>query len=278
MKATIPVSVSASRNLVSFQHRTSESLRIVRFRYDQGEQEVPDLAQLRHERRVALPTADAGGFEYRLPADSSIALEVDKAADARAAVTAIADVLAELHGWGDDSVATGAHATPSWIRRLKGHLRAIRCSANDVAAFLGREIPAEYFDAPLVPTSSSRPCLLHGAPSLALTYLTEQRALVLAGEDISTGPPEMDWGFLVGEIAEIALLGSYPIARHCQVLNSIVDTYTPGMDRRSIMAFAQHRTVLHILDYADSFISTIDDMTDEWFALLRSIQWDQILP
>ncbi len=278
MKTSDPVSVSVSRNLVSVQHRTPDSLNIVRIRSDRGERETPDLTRVQRVSGAVVPSATSDEFEYRLPADSSIALDADSAEDARIAVTAIGHVLDELHRSGQDMVTSGVPTGPPWIRRLEAHLRELRCAATEVDEILRREIPAEYFDLPLMPQASSRPGLLHGAPSLASVYLTADRGVVLTGEDLSIGPPETDWGFLIGELGEIALFESFPIAHHCRALSTIIDTHTAGLDRRSIMAFAQHRSVLHVLDYADTFVATADDLTDELFTLLRSIQWDGILP
>ncbi len=148
MKTSDPVSVSVSRNLVSVQHRTPDSLNIVRIRSDRGERETPDLTRVQRVSGAVVPSATSDEFEYRLPADSSIALDADSAEDARIAVTAIGHVLDELHRSGQDMVTSGVPTGPPWIRRLEAHLRELRCAATEVDEILRREIPAEYFDLP----------------------------------------------------------------------------------------------------------------------------------
>ncbi len=236
------------------------------------------MSSLIRERGISgaiVPEEVSGGYEYRLPPGSMLALEADTSKRARVVAEAACRVVRALHvgAAGPDS---GIPAAPPWIRRLESHRRRIRHDSTPTGALVRSAIPRDYLDIPIVP-SATRPTLLHGAPSLATTYLADGRGLVLTGEDVSTGPPETDWGFLLGELADIALFDSFPVAGHGRDVLAVVDTYTEGLDRGLITSFAQHRQVLHALDYLDSFVTGTDEVPHEIFTILRKIQWDTIL-
>ncbi|MGW5384127.1 hypothetical protein [Nocardia sp. NPDC003963] len=271
-------SVSCSNNLVSVRTREGDRSRLVRVR---GDGAGPDSLEFWRTAAVSgavVPAVNRGAYEYDLPGTAVSALDISDPSPVRSAVGQICDALTAVHGLAVGTSVLGAMPGPRWIRRLGNRIAHIRNHPGDLGAAVRREIPDDYGRDPRAwyPVGH-RSGLLHGAPSLADVYIASDGVTVLLGEDGAAGLPEMDWGYLRGEIQEIAQLDSFPIASRCAEALEIISRHTSRLDGRLIDVFAEHRRVLHALDYIDSFVENVEDLPGSIITLLGGVKWTLLI-
>ncbi|MFF3333703.1 hypothetical protein ACFYWX_29840 [Streptomyces sp. NPDC002888] len=102
------------------------------------------------------------------------------------------------------------------------------------------------------------PVLLHGEPSLGLIVLPREGVsppVLLTGESLSSGPPEFDTGWLLGELAEMADIAHRnaphqdSVALLSTMAQSLLDARGP-LETPLLARVATLRRLTHLLDFA----------------------------
>ncbi|MEU4646259.1 hypothetical protein [Nocardia fluminea] len=270
------LAVTYSHSLISISDRRDEALHITRHRYDDAATLVPVLISAGDVGDAAVPALVADGYEYRLPSESVNGLHVTSSDSACRAAEAVCSVLVTLHNAtsrlsGSDISRLGP---PPWVQRLDKYLTKARVDPTFLSRELRAEIPDRYLSTPILPPHQGPACLLHGAPSLATTYLAGEQRFVLTTEDVSIGPPELDWAFFLGELAELELFDSFTTACYTDAISEVVEPNLVGLDHSLIDGMVQHRRMLHVLDYIASFVNVHHQVPQAVFTILRTIQWE----
>lgn len=107
--------------------------------------------------------------------------------------------------------------------------------------------------------------LVHGFASLGALVPPLHRGPValLTGEDLGAGRPELDLGWLLGDLAELAwavpVFGDGPTGP--DLPGVLLDAYGPGADRERAARAAVLRIALHMRDFA-AYCGWSDELTD----------------
>lgn len=116
-----------------------------------------------------------------------------------------------------------------------------------------------------VPRGQER--LLHGAVSLGTTVppARDGRAALLTGEDLCTGVPEQDLGWLLGELRELALvssrgMGGSSALDYASLESALLTGYGAGPSPELLGRFVLLRVATHMHDYA-AYVGWHDDLS-----------------
>lgn len=114
-------------------------------------------------------------------------------------------------------------------------------------------------------TAPAAPVLVHGFASLGALIPPLHRGPValLTGEDLGAGRPELDLGWLLGDLAELAwAVPVFGDGRPGPDLPGVLlDAYGPGADRAWAARAAVLRIVAHMRDFA-AYCDWSDELTD----------------
>lgn len=93
---------------------------------------------------------------------------------------------------------------------------------------------------------------MHGAPGLSTVYVDAAGGGVLvAGDEMGAGAPAGDLGWLLGELAELAVRGGPALAPRCAALGRALHRgYGPGVDPVELDRSAVLRVFGHVHDFA----------------------------
>ncbi|MBF6242232.1 MULTISPECIES: hypothetical protein [Nocardia] len=189
-----------------------------------------------------------GSLVYDIPGDVVAALDISLEGDAVSCYRTLVEVMTSVH----HLVPPGAPVLPSlppWLVRLDHHLRG---SGDGPVATLTPEPLREHLTSVVQQSIERSSGLVHGAPSLATTYHTGGGGVVLVGEDLAWGSPETDWGYLLGELEEIAYLSTnYELSAWVERLIRELDDSLRGtdLDHRYICDVAIAKRFTHLADY-----------------------------
>lgn len=121
----------------------------------------------------------------------------------------------------------------------------------------------EWLRAP-VPQGQER--LLHGAVSLGTTVppARDGRAVLLTGEDLCTGVPEQDLGWLLGELRELAMvssrgMGGAAVLDYTPLESALLAGYGADPSPELLGRFVLLRVATHMHDYA-AYVGWHDDL------------------
>ncbi|MGW6909297.1 hypothetical protein [Streptomyces sp. NPDC054940] len=154
------------------------------------------------------------------------------------------------------SFVDGRDAAPPAVRRLREH--AVRVWGPARLDLL------HAWCAELTAPGDPGPALVHGFASLGALIPPLHRGPValLTGEDLGAGRPELDLGWLLGDLAELAwavpVFGDDPGPDLPGVL---LDAYGAGADREWAARAAVLRIVAHMRDFA-AYCDWSDELTD----------------
>lgn len=275
-----------SNNLVAVHSRKADqTLEITRLRFD----EYADCGSLPGEmgstHGVLIGTQRGNEFRYVVPAGYTHSQDGDNHCTVESALVSVCQTLQDLHhAKPRESTRTrDAGRLRPWMRRLTRHGQELSGGTSWTSKLVCDLIPGSYFaqmDADMYPADHSDDRhVLHGAPSLALTYAAAGAGtLLLSGEDCGVGMREFDWGHLLGEVRELESkpggISSDQQAGSC--LSSVVLAAAVDCDRDTVERYAAHRQVLHALDYITSFMTAQMDLPDDVSQLLKGISWQTV--
>ncbi|AZQ36328.1 hypothetical protein EJ357_25135 [Streptomyces cyaneochromogenes] len=152
------------------------------------------------------------------------------------------------------SFVDGRDAAPPAVRRLREHSARVWGPAR---LELLRAWCAEL-------TRPAGPVLVHGFASLGALIPPLHRGPValLTGEDLGAGRPELDLGWLLGDLAELAwavpVFGDDPGP---DLPGALLDAYGPGANREWAARAAVLRITAHMRDFA-AYCDWSDELTD----------------
>lgn len=213
-------------------------------------------ASLGDQVRLLVGTPAHSGRSYDLPGNQSVAslmLEASFTDRLPPVLYHLGKLLAEVHttSWEHalpDDPPRGARRLRDWLRGTPCTLRA-QTAACLVREHLGDEWWLTLQDWAAEP--SNDPVLLHGAPGLGSLVLAEDddHAVLLIGEDVSSGPATYDVGWVLGELAELAWQLRWPESIKRSALDSFLAGYGT-IDLESATRWMILRVLLHMHDYS----------------------------
>lgn len=169
-----------------------------------------------------------------------------------------------------------------WLRSEDDHVVGVQTSREELEDRLGALRVANLADrmeavcSDFAGGSGSRR-ILHGGAVLANFYVGKHEEIwwrLLTGPEVCIGPPEYDWGMLLGELAEITFVhhvsgetrfaGSHVSAFARSILEWITGSYRNGRIVEVMLA----RILLHLLDF-----STFVGPVQEWEAYVELLRF-----
>ncbi|MEV6429918.1 hypothetical protein [Nocardia sp. NPDC051463] len=252
MSETDPPTTALTSVRAARRERIDQStLRITHLRLDVP---VPDAAlsfaaTAVDDRHCRVARRGAGdSLDYLVPSNGVTGLGISEERGARECVRALAGVVSKLHAVRLPPVGV-LPSCPPWLVRLGKHLHgdADGLVARLTSGRLRRHLAAVVRDA-----RTEAATVIHGAPSLGGAHHARGHTTVMVGEDLAQGRPELDWGYLLGEIQELAHLPSdYPVAEFSAAL---IDEHRStmreaGLDYDYIQEVAVAKRLLHLVDY-----------------------------
>jgi hypothetical protein len=218
---------------------------------------------------------DQGTWSYSLQGDSPLAVHLWPSASTswRGKGSAIAEqlgaVLAHIHGVpANKPLVNSPH-----LARLIDHLA--EPGGSSVLAHLSSDTRTALIS--WAQPRSPSDVLCHGGFSLGSIYASSDLASVevLLGDELTQAPPELDLGWLIGELTEFehaTLEQGLPPGRFSKVAQQVLQAYEEASGR-SVSEHLLHRFIalrfaLHLADYAQSFGSDGVSATQ-----LRFLDW-----
>ncbi|ASU82834.1 hypothetical protein CDO52_08605 [Nocardiopsis gilva YIM 90087] len=218
--------------------------------------------------RLVVPREDGGWLRYEAPGQTpAFYLVFSDDAEARrtlhAAVSGVGQALRALH---DSPVNVPVRASPPGIARLEDWLRNKGTAVGDSSRLFTEAVRilgekrlsvAQGWIGELLANGDGS-VLLHGAPSLGCLVpspVRHKHHVLLTGEELSQGAPELDLGWILGEFAELRMLEAHgrmclPTAIVAETARQLKVGYARPIDRRLTGMAATLRVLLHAHDAA----------------------------
>lgn len=193
---------------------------------------------------------EPGTLVHLVPAEYRRALDLDSENEVQQCFQRLVEAISGIHGAGAP-VSGVLPELPPWGVRLAGYLETAGRTKQGTIAELTPHRLRQTLQSVLRRMSHGTVSAIHGAPSLGSTYYNGSASTVLVGVDLAMARPELDWGYLLGELDELALFGSHPVARFAAALTEILrDTIRIGdLDMAYVHEVAIAKRFLHLVDY-----------------------------
>lgn len=187
-------------------------------------------------------------LDYLVSGNGVTGLGISAESGARECVRTLAGVVSKLHAVRLPP-AGFLPSSPPWLTRLGRHLHG---ETDGLVARLTPDRLRRHLAAVVRDADAGAATVIHGAPSLGGTHHARGRTTVLVGEDLAQGRAELDWGYLLGEIQELAHLPSdYPVAEFAAELIDEHRSIIGGdrLDYDYVQEVAVAKRLLHLVDY-----------------------------
>ncbi|MFI7003597.1 hypothetical protein [Nocardia sp. NPDC050175] len=242
-------------------------------------------AKLTGARYSVAAEAEPGSIVHVTPSDMRTALDITSDSAARHCFQQLLEAISGIHAVGVPPVGT-LPARPPWIIRLTRYLEAEEQRDQDILAQATSNTLRQHLFAVLRRAGDGTKFVIHGAPSLAATYYRDGDVCVLVGADLASARPELDWGYLLGELGELASTGGYPAARYAAasmdvLLSTIRDR---GLDVNYVNEVAIAKRFLHLVDYQNTCrmyempVPNVEKLQETLAELANLVEWAEHAP